>query len=1260
MQRRAPHIAVEVDHHVDRAALRHARGVRRLLEQARDHLHRAGRGALGLAAAIDRDLEQRAEMLLRLLEGDHALDDDVRLAAVAVDRADQHHGPVVHDQLAVLGERVGEQHRVHRRVLVGEAEDHHLRAGILALRGHDHARARDEARDHARRVLRHVGELLHIGRAERLHLLAPAVERMARDVEAERLLLEPQRLHAVPRRDLAERRSGRGRSGGFRCGSLEHPEEVLLPARAVARERLARADRALDARDHARAVVRAVQRIKAARLHEAFDARAVHALRVDALAEVEHALERPVLAAFLDHRAHRAGADALDRLEAEADVPAPCAALLIGAVDDREVLLGEIDVGRLDLDADVRLLGRVIGIDQLAAIVEVDRPLLDLARLAFKAQHRRHVVRGKVRLEVRGLVRDDRVARRVRLVEAVSRELQDELEQLLGLRGGQALLARALDERRAHAVDLVDLLLRDRLDERVRRAQRHAAEVVHDLHHLLLVDHDAVGLVGKARHDIVHLGDFLRPVLARVVVGDEIHRTRPEQRVRRDQILEAVGLHAREQLLHAARFELEHAVGIGAAEELEHLLVVERNTVEIERMRERIGGNVALLRRGAADGAVDLLDGQRVEDHLLRELDRRQRAQPEEVHLEQADLLAGRSVPLRDRFLRAAGRAAKRDDVVERTRRDDHARGVHALVARVVLEALRMVEHALDARVGRHELGELGLLLQRHVERDLELVGHEVREVLPLGGSEAHHARDVLDRGLRLESAEGDDLRDMAVLLAHVVDHGGAAVLADIDIDIGVLGAVGIGESLEQQAVLLRARVGEAEHVARHRADARTTRVRGNAALARPVHEVPHDQEVRADRLVGEDLELAVEARADLRRDAVGTVAPDRACFAEVAQRAVAARLEVVLGLGVLRRVERQRLEQAAIRLEPLGQVAVLLRVVLGSDAGMLDLDDGRVILALGQRHVAARGDAARVEQRLGVGRVGKEPAHLVRALHVERLGILETRRIVLVLLHRDAAERVVRVVVLGGEEVRVVVDDEREIEFLRELAEVRVDLLLLGHMALQLDVEARLALLVRLERRGVPLGLGDGALPEHGILARLQVVLEVRRDRAAEVAVDRDDAVRPLRERRLVHARLVVEAVEERVRRELEQVAPALDVLGEQHEVPAAVLLAGVGLVAAIALLSFAVDGDVALDAEDRLDAELLGLHVELHRAEHVAVVGDRDGVHAEFLHALEQALDLVPAVEQRVLRVQVEVREHRGRVRGWRRSFSHRSSSS
>jgi hypothetical protein len=79
----------------------------------------------------------------------------------------------------------------------------------------------------------------------------------------------------------------------------------------------------------------------------------------------------------------------------------------------------------------------------------------------------------------------------------------------------------------------------------------------------------------------------------------------------------------------------------------------------------------------------------------------------------------------------------------------------------------------------------------------------------------------------------------------------------------------------------------------------------------------------------------------------------------------------------------------------------------------------------------------------------------------------------------------------------------------------------------------------------------------------------------------------------------------------------------------------AGVGPVGSVAR------GDVRLDPEDGLDAVRPCLLVEGDRAVQVAVVGDRDGVHPEFFDPLDELVDAVAAVEQRVLGVQVEVDE-------------------
>ena len=69
----------------------------------------------------------------------------------------------------------------------------------------------------------------------------------------------------------------------------------------------------------------------------------------------------------------------------------------------------------------------------------------------------------------------------------------------------------------------------------------------------------------------------------------------------------------------------------------------------------------------------------------------------------------------------------------------------------------------------------------------------------------------------------------------------------------------------------------------------------------------------------------------------------------------------------------------------------------------------------------------------------------------------------------------------------------------------------------------------------------------------------------------------------------------------------------------------------------------DVQLAADDRLDARGLGGVHEMHRAKDVAVIGHGHGRHAEFLHALDQLLDVASAVEHRVIGVQVQMDELR-----------------
>ena len=211
----------------------------------------------------------------------------------------------------------------------------------------------------------------------------------------------------------------------------------------------------------------------------------------------------------------------------------------------------------------------------------------------------------------------------------------------------------------------------------------------------------------------------------------------------------------------------------------------------------------------------------------------------------------------------------KSGTVGERLRRDHDAGGVGRGVARRALEPARDVDELLDLGVLLVGLLERRRLREGLVEGHLEVERDHLRDLVDLGVAHVHHAADVAHDGLRLHRPEGDDLGHVlaAVLLRDVLDDLAPARLAEVDVDVGGADALLVQEALEDEVVLDRVDVGDAQGSRRRgcRRPSRGPGPTGMPLLPRVADEVPDDEEVAREADPLDDADLLVEPRLVVR-----------------------------------------------------------------------------------------------------------------------------------------------------------------------------------------------------------------------------------------------------------------------------------------------------------------------------------------------------------------------------------------------------------
>ena len=304
--------------------------------------------------------------------------------------------------------------------------------------------------------------------------------------------------------------------------------------------------------------------VKGPRPGQPFKLAAVHRTLRQTREQIIETSEGSVGMAFRNDRVHRLFANVADARQRIAH------GIAIFRLFDREFGVGGVDVRAQN------------GNSAPPRIVNEDRQFVGLMHIET---HRCRVEFFRVmRLQPAGLIGEQRIGGSVALVEAISGEFVDQVEQLVRLlRLDPRNLLATIDEALALGVHFRLHLLAHGPAQQVGIAQRIARQHLRRLHHLFLIDENAVGFGKNAFQLRVRIFDRFGAVLAAPEQRYIVHWTGPIKRNQRDDIAEIGGLHRRQRAPHPFGFQLEHAHRVAALKQAIDLIIIPWQQVEIDR-----------------------------------------------------------------------------------------------------------------------------------------------------------------------------------------------------------------------------------------------------------------------------------------------------------------------------------------------------------------------------------------------------------------------------------------------------------------------------------------------------------------------------------------------------------------------------------------------------------------------------------------------------------------------------------------------------
>ncbi len=145
-------------------------------------------------------------------------------------------------------------------------------------------------------------------------------------------------------------------------------------------------------------------------------------------------------------------------------------------------------------------------------------------------------------------------------------------------------------------------------------------------------------------------------------------------------------------------------------------------------------------------------------------------------------------------------------------------------------------------------------------------------------------------------------------------------------------------------------------------------------------------------------------------------------------------------------------------------------------------------------------------------------------------------------------------------------------------------------------------------------------------------------RNLAAQAPGQRDEPFVMLLKNLLIHPRFIIKSFKVGFTDEFDQILIAGEIRGQQNQMVIIVMRQ-----AAVFFGMAASQRHVGFAADDRLDAGVVGFSIELDGPEHVAVIGHGHGRLSERFDLLDERFDLIRAVEQAELGVEMQMDKRR-----------------